>query len=290
MTTPALSALPVVMAWGTVRAPFPERVAAAAEAGFRRIGLMLGEYIALRAQGWTDAALRAVLDEHSVVIGEVEVLFGFAAPPGPAAVAERPGLVYNDPDLERAAFHLADAFGVPTVQAAGTFADPPPTDQVAEAFAKLCDRAAAHGMKVALEFVPYTDIPDVAAADAIVAAAGRPNGGLCVDSWHFYRGRANLEALQGVPAERITMIQVNDGPLRPDSVNRRFDAIHNRRLPGDGEFDLVTWLRAMRRPGLHASVSVEVYSDALAALGAAKAASAAFAATREVMAKADGSP
>jgi sugar phosphate isomerase/epimerase len=290
MTKTALGELPVVLAWGTVRAPFHERVAAAAAAGFPRIGLMLGEYIAMRVHGWTDASVKAMLTEYSVAIGEVEVLFGFAAPSGPAGIAERPGLNYNDPDLERAAFHLADTFGVPTVQAVGTFSDPPPSDGVVEAFAGLCDRAAEHGMKVALEFVPYTDIPDIAAADAIVAAAGRANGGLCVDSWHFYRGNPDLKALEKVPADRITMIQINDGPLVPDSSNRRWDAVHSRRLPGAGEFDLTRWLQAMSRPGLDASVSVEVYSDALVALGPAQAASRAFAATREVLARADRSP
>jgi sugar phosphate isomerase/epimerase len=285
VTAPALSELPLVLAWGTLRAPFRERVAAAAGAGFRRIGLMLGEYLALRAAGWSDAALQEVLDEHSVAISEVEVLFGFAAPPGPAGVAERPGLVYNDPELERAAFHLADVFGVPTVQVAGTFSAPPPAADVAQAFGLLCDRAAAHGLQVALEFVPYTDIPDVVTAGAIIAAAGRPNGGLCVDSWHFYRGRPDLEALGGVPADRIFLIQ-----LRPDDANRRHDAVRNRRVPGAGEFDLLAWLRAMDRPGLDATVSVEVYSDALAGLEPAAAASLAFTATREVLARADGRP
>lgn len=290
MTVPALSELPLVLAWGTLRAPFRQRVAAAAAAGFQRIGLMLGEYLDLRAAGWSDAALAEVLDEHSVAITEVEVLFGFAAAPGPAGVAERPGLVYNDPELERAAFHLADVFGVATVQVAGTFAAPPPAAGTAKAFASLCDRAAAHGLRVALEFVPYTDIPDVVTADAIVAAAGRPNGGLCVDSWHFYRGRPDLTALAAVRADRIFMIQVNDGPLRPEHPNRRHDAIHNRRLPGEGEFDLLAWLRAMDRPGLASTVSVEVYSDALAGLEPAAAASQAYDATRAVMAGADEAP
>jgi sugar phosphate isomerase/epimerase len=285
-----MSELPLVMAWGTLRVPFRQRVAAAAGAGFRQIGMMLGEYLSLRAEGWSDVTLQQVLDEHAVAISEVEVLFGFAAPTGPAGVAERPGLVYNDPELERAAFHMADAFGVPTVQVAGTFSAPPPAADVAEAFGLLCDRAAVHGMRVALEFVPYTDIPDVVTADAIVVAACRPNGGLCIDSWHFYRGRPDLEALAAVPAERIFMIQVNDGPLRPDDANRRYDAIHNRRVPGEGEFDLLTWLRTMDRPGLDASVSVEVYSDVLAALEPADAASRAFTATREVMARADDRP
>jgi sugar phosphate isomerase/epimerase len=86
------------------------------------------------------------------------------------------------------------------------------------------------------------------------------------------------------------MIQVNDGPLRPDDANRRHDAVHNRRVPGAGEFDLLTWLRAMGRPGLDAAVSVEVYSDALAQLDPAEAAVQAFTATRQVLARADGRP
>jgi len=278
-----LTDLGLVLAWGTLSAPFPERVAAASAAGFRSIGLMLGEYLTLREQGWSDAQLHAVLDEHGVSINEVEVLFGFAAPSGPAGIAERPGLVYNDPKLEAAAFHLADTFGVPTVQAAGTFADPPASAGAGEAFAGLCDRAAPHGLRVALEFVPYTDISDVSAAAEIVAAADRPNGGLCVDCWHFFRGNPDLVALADVPADKIFMIQINDGPAQPDDPNRRYDAVHNRRLPGDGDFDLMAWLRAMDRPGLAATVSVEVYSDALRQLVPVRAAALAYSSSHGVL-------
>jgi sugar phosphate isomerase/epimerase len=273
----------LVLAWGTISAPFPERVAAAAAGGFESIGLMLREYLTLREEGWTDARLLAVLDEHGVSLNEVEVLFGFAAPSGPAGIAERPGLIYNDPELERAAFHLADVFGVPTVQVAGTFAEPPASDNAAEAFGELCDRAAPHGMRVALEFVPYTDVPDVVAGSAIVTAADRSNGGLCVDCWHFFRGRPDFDALRDLPADKIFMIQINDGPIRPDDQNRRYDAIHNRRLPGAGEFDLGDWLRAMDRPGLAATVSVEVYSDALRELDPTDAATLAYGATQSVL-------
>jgi len=278
-----LTDLELVLAWGTLSVPFPERVAAASAAGFTSVGLMLSEYLTLREQGWSDAQLHAVLDEHGVSIKEVEVLFGFAAPSGPAGIAERPGLIYNDPKLEAAAFHMADAFGVPTVQAAGTFAEPPAAADAGEAFAGLCDRAAQHGLQVALEFVPYTDIPDVLAAAAIVAAADRTNGGLCVDCWHFFRGNPDLGALAQVPADKIFMIQINDGPAHPDDPNRRFDAVHNRRLPGEGDFDLTAWLRAMDRPGLAATVSIEVYSDALRQVPATEAAARAYSSTRGVL-------
>jgi sugar phosphate isomerase/epimerase len=45
-------------------------------------------------------------------------------------------------------------------------------------------------MQVALEFRPYSNIPDVAAAANIVAEADRANGGLCVDTWHFFRAHS----------------------------------------------------------------------------------------------------
>jgi sugar phosphate isomerase/epimerase len=284
MTGSPLADRRLVLAWGTVRAAaFPDRIAAAAGAGFPSIGLMIGEYLALRRSGWSDAELLDVLKQHDVTIDEVEVLFGFAGPAGPANIAERPGLVYADPEAEQAAFHLADLFGVRNVQAVGRFADPPAGPGTVEAFGRLCDRAADHGLAVALEFVPYTDIPDVAAAARIVSEAARSNGGLCVDSWHFFRGRADFDALEALDPSLIRMIQINDGPAKPVHTNRTVDSIHNRRCPGDGEFDLNRWLTAMNRPGLAASISVEVYSDPLTRLPSAAAAQRAAVTTRRVL-------
>ena len=98
----------LVLAWATVRyATFPDRVAAAAEFGFGSIGMMVSNYLALRGQGWPDRELLAVLDDHDVTMDEVEVLYGFSAPPGPANVPERPGLGVT-PDLEAAKRYLVD--------------------------------------------------------------------------------------------------------------------------------------------------------------------------------------
>jgi sugar phosphate isomerase/epimerase len=284
MTSSPLADARLVLAWGTVRgAAFPDRVAAAAAAGFPSIGLMIGDYLALRKACWTDGELLGVLEQHGVTIDEVEVLFGFAGPAGPANIPERPGLIYADAEAERAAFHMGDVFGVRNVQATGRFTSPPTRSGTTESFGSLCDRAAEHGMAVALEFVPYTDIPDLAAAAQIVADAGRPNGGLCVDSWHFFRGSADFHTLEGLDPAIIRMIQINDGPVVPEDSNRAVDSVHHRRCPGEGEFHLERWLGAMNRPGLAASVSVEVYSDELTRMGTAAAAQRAGAATRDVI-------
>ncbi|MEU7812208.1 sugar phosphate isomerase/epimerase family protein [Pseudonocardia sp. NPDC049154] len=265
-----------VLAWGTVRyAAFPDRVAAAAAAGYSGIGLAVPYYRRLRAEGWRPAELRAVLDDHGIVAAEAEVLFGFCAPPGPANVPGRPGMVYADPEVERAVVELGDELGVPLVQAVGTFDDRPVDQRVVDSFGELCDRLGPHGLTVALEFVPYTNIPDVSTADRVVTAAGRANGGLCVDSWHFFRGDADWAALSSVPADRIVMVQVNDGPLRPETDDVRAEAVSRRRCVGRGEFALGRFLDVVRPPGDPRPVSVEIYSDALDRLTSVDAAHAA---------------
>lgn len=277
----------LVLAWGTVRdASFPDRVAAARQAGYEAIGLAIPYYRALIAAGWRDRDLAAVLAEWDVRINEVEVLFGFHGTPGPAGVPGRPGLVYADPETERTAFHLADTFGVPFVQTVGTFDTRPVGPEVADAFGGLCDRAAAHGLRVALEFVPYSSIPDLATGLAVVTGADRGNGGLCVDSWHFFRGEPDLELLRTVPAERVFMVQFNDGPVPPVDADRMTDAVHHRTLPGEGDLDLRSFLAALDRPGVEAPLSVEIYSDELWRRPTRDAARQAAEATRAVVASA----
>ncbi|MET7401668.1 sugar phosphate isomerase/epimerase [Dactylosporangium sp. NPDC005572] len=277
----------LVLAWGTVRnASFPDRVAAARQAGYDGIGLAIPYYQALRADGWKDRDLAAVLAEWDVRINEVEVLFGFHGVPGPAGIPSRPGLVYANPEIERIAFHLADTFGVPFAQTVGTFDARPIGPEVTEAFGSLCDRAAGHGLRVALEFVSYSSIPDLATGLAVVTDANRDNGGLCIDSWHFFRGRPDLDLLRTVPAERVFMVQFNDGPIPPVNPNRMVDAVHHRVLPGDGDFDLPSFVTALDRPGVDAPLSIEVYSDELWRRPTSDAARLAAQATRAVVAPA----
>jgi sugar phosphate isomerase/epimerase len=131
--------------------PFDERVAAAAGAGFAALSLYTGDYDRLRGEGWSDADLRAVLDAHGVRVVELEALRGWWSR-GPERSAY----------LEREAHILAmgDALGpAHHVQAIGPFEGP--LEAAAEGFAALCDRAAEHGVGVALEFLPeMSNVPE----------------------------------------------------------------------------------------------------------------------------------
>jgi sugar phosphate isomerase/epimerase len=275
-----------ILSFGTLRdAAFGDRVAAAAAAGVAEIGLHIGEYLRMQQRGWTDKAMMALLNQYTVRISEIEMIAGFAAEPGPAGVAGRPQLTYADPVVEQAAFAMADAFGCRHLQAVGAFAPAALEPNAAEAFGALCDRAAAHDLLVALEFVPYTNVPDVATAHAIVSKAARPNGGLCVDSWHFFRGCPDFRQLTAVDGGQIFMVQLNDGPQQPDTPQQMDDAVHNRRLPGEGDFELQDFLRALNATGCQAPISIEVYSDPLSQLPSMAAARVAADATRQVLAR-----
>jgi sugar phosphate isomerase/epimerase len=263
--------------------PFDERVAAAAAGGFDGIGLSVGEYVRLRDGGYEVARMREALDRRGLRLAELTVVTGFSAPEALVGTAPTAHLRYTDRQTEARFFEMAEAFGARHLQAVGTFGTDVLEDDAAERFAGLCDRAAEFGLLVALEFVPTTNVPDAGVASRVVAAAGRPNGGLCVDSWHHFRGRADDDLLRAVDPDRVVMIQLDDGPLAPQNPDFIADTVSNRLPPGEGEFDLTSFLRLLREMGVRAPISVEVLSDDLRARSAAEVAVLLGEATRRVI-------
>ena len=131
------------------------------------------------------------------------------------------------------------------------------TEVAAEAFARLCDRAATHGLLVHIEFMGISSISSLLQAWEIVEMAARDNGGLLIDSWHLLR-TSRIEDLASVPPDRVFATQFSDGPsLRnPDP----YEDSANRCLPGDGELALGRVVEWLRSSGCAASVGVEVFN------------------------------
>lgn len=262
------------------RFSFAERVAAAAAAGFAGIGVQPGDHAACRAAGLTDADMRAVADDHGIQVAELEFLFDWAHGGERGARARK---------LEEELYRLADVFDVRHVNVGdigfGRALDAP--EVVAERFAGVCDRAAAHGLLVAIEFLPWTPIPDAATAWEIARRAGRPNGGVLVDAWHHFRGAAAADMVRAIPGEAILAVQIDDADAEP--IGELFeDTILRRRLPGDGAFDLVGLIRLLDEIGVRAPISVEILSPEHHALPLGEAARQAYQATRKVLAAARG--
>ncbi len=257
--------------------PFEERVRAAADAGFAAMGLYVGEYQRLRAEGARDADLRSVLDHYGMPVVEIEALRGWSA-----IGAERAAYLRT----EQSVFGMSDALGPGHhVQVIGPYAGT--LDDAAEAFAGVCDRAAGHGLAAAIEFLPeMSNIPDAATAMQIVTRAGRPNGGICLDCWHHFRGANDDDMLRAIPAEAIFTVQFDDGPRQPVDPDYYTDCTRYRDVPGEGEFDLAGFLGLLDEMGVRLPLSVEVISTDLLQRPAGEVARRLADATRAVVASA----
>jgi sugar phosphate isomerase/epimerase len=167
---------------------FRDRLAAAAEAGYAAVSMWGRDYARARAEGHSDAELRAMLDDHGVVVAEVDPAWWWT--PGAAALGA--GLVDVDPlDVfrygEEELLTMAEAVGARSLNAADVLGGTWTVEEAADAFATLCDRAAEHGLLVHLEWLAWSRIFDLATAWEVVRLADRPNGGLNVDTWHCAR-------------------------------------------------------------------------------------------------------
>jgi sugar phosphate isomerase/epimerase len=256
-----------------------ERAAAVASGGFEYLGWMGDAYAAERAAGRSDADIRAILTHHGVTLAEVEFLWGWAT-------AGDPGIDWHQ--QEATLLELADLVGAHHLNCGDIGLTGPilPLDGVVERFAGICDRAAEHGLAVALEFLPWSEIPDAAAAWEIVRQAGRANGGVLVDTWHYFFGASEPAQLRAIPPERIVVAQISDAGARQGELMD--DTSHRRRPPGEGELDLVGFLRLLDDLGVRAPISVEVFSDELDAGPPAEAARRAFQGASATLATARG--
>jgi len=227
------------------------RLDAAAAADCRAIGIYIRDYQRLEAEGVAPDQLSEMLDERDLCLAEIEALRGWAPPEG--------SLTDDYHDQETAAFRIADAFECRYVQAIGPVAEDPTV--AAAGFAALCDRAAEHGLVVGLEFLPFTNVITACDALAIVDAADRPNGGVCVDIWHHTRGANDLDLIRSIPGDRVMGIQLSDGPLEPTLDSYYEDCLRTRVAPGDGAMDVAGFLEAVRSTGTSVPLSLEVCND-----------------------------
>ncbi len=274
----------LVLCSGTLarRTPFRQRVDAAAGGGFAAISLWGRDYQAARSESLSDPGLRALLDDHGLVVAELDPAWWWL--PGAADVHIAPE---HDPlDVfcfgEAELFAVADAVGARSLNAVDVFGGTWGVDEAAAAFGALCDRAAEHGLLVHLEFLPWSRIPDLRSAWEIVRRADRGNGGIAVDSWHFFRGSPDLDALRALPGAAVSNVQLDDAPATPED-DLMTATQHERLLPGDGAFDLAGLVAALRQIRAASPTGVEVFSDSLHRLPPLEAARRAGNAARRLL-------
>src|SRR5215218_3680309 len=198
------------MAGSLPRTPFREQDAAASGAGFG--GLTCWPNVwrhAQRRDGLSLAAMRSLLDDHGLVLTDIDSVSDWA-PPVDGSAGPLPGGASR-----REAIEVASALGATTLVAVHSVGGSLVVDRDVEAFARLCDDAGEHGLRVALEFFPFSGVPDLTTALAVLRQAGRSNAGLVVDVWHLARSGGKPEDLRQIPPGWVHTVQLADGPAEP---------------------------------------------------------------------------
>ena len=137
--------------------------------------------------------------------------------------------------------------------------------RLADNLCALCEVAAARGLTVDLEFVPWLSVPDLSSAADLVRRCDHSALGIAVDALHFFRSGSHIAALSGLPAAWFRYLQICDAPHLTSPPGRKaliHEAVEERLLPGEGAIDLVGLIRAMP-PSL--PLALEIPQLALAA-------------------------
>ncbi len=252
---------------------FEERVATAKKAGFEGIGLRAETYVDALNEGLFDSDLLAILKKYDMKVTEVEYIVQWA----------EEHRSYEQKYKEQLCFHMCGLFGVNHINCG--LMESYSVEHTAGKLRELCQRAGKY--TIGVEPMPYSGLPDVKKAWAVVKASGCENAKLILDSWHWVRADQSYDpsVLADVPAEKIVSVQINDVQARPYAAKvLRDESMHDRALPGRGYGDTAGFVRMIREKGVQPAVmGVEVISDEVLSRGVAEAARENYAATCDVL-------
>jgi sugar phosphate isomerase/epimerase len=151
---------------------------------------------------------------------------------------------------------------------------------VASAYRELCQYAATLGMKLAFELMGLaTQLNCISAALELVELAGVENGGLALDTYHFFAGPSTWRDLEDLPLSRIVAVHLADGPEDLSDPSIEF----NRIMPGEGELQLVDFVRVLDAKGFDGFWHVECIRGADYATDLAAVIKHAFGRTGEIV-------
>jgi 4-hydroxyphenylpyruvate dioxygenase len=161
-----------------------------------------------------------------------------------------------------ATFATAKRLGIDTILVCSNVATATvDSDEVsARQLGQLGDLAQTFGIRVAFEALAWGRfVDDYRRSWRIVELADHPSVGLCLDSFHVLsRGHDPME-IRNIPGEKIFYLQLADAPaLTMDVLSW---SRHHRLFPGEGSFDLATFVSHVLSTGFDGPLSLEVFND-----------------------------
>ncbi|WP_436534322.1 TIM barrel protein [Actinoplanes sp. HUAS TT8] len=250
----------------------PELVDAAADGGYRYVGLRLTRVTPQEPHYplATDPALMRTTKVRLAATG-VEVLDIELARISPD----------DDPDDFRRFLEAGAELGARHVIA--QLPDPDRNRKI-DRYARLCELARPFGLTLDLEFPSWTETPDLHTAVRILREAAQPNAGILVDLLHFARSGSSIAELRQLPPEWFHFVHVCDAPPTVPATNEGLihTARFERLFPGEGGIDIHGILDALP-PGLPYALEIP-RATLVAQVGGKQHARMALAATRDYLA------
>jgi 2-keto-myo-inositol isomerase len=235
----------------TVRnAPLAKKLDVARAAGYDGVGLWVDETDqAARAGDGLEGVARALKD-HGLAAAEMCFVGGWMYP--------EEGTRTRAYERAEHAFRTAQVLNCGCAVACAS-GDPGELEDAATDFGELCDLARRFGVRVALEFLGGAQqVKDVRTAWQIVELASRPNGGLLIDTFHFYKGGSDIADLEPVTGDKVFLVHISDAPDLPREEAEDRDRV----FPGDGVLPLEAIAATLASKGYRGFYSLELFNEA----------------------------
>ena len=224
--------------------PFPTIIEAASASGFTGIGLTVGQCVSALERGIGLDEIAARVADAGLRVAELELIR--LGDDGPVRHAN--SLVED----------LAHALTPDRVHVAAFTGEPA---RIFEQFAEVCERLKP--LPVAFEFMPYSQVKNLAKAIGLAEHTGAANAKVVLDVVHFFRSGDVAADLTAGDLGWVAGLQLSDVAAR-HGVSLPREARHLRTYPGRGELDIVGLLRVIAdMSDVLPPLSVEPISDAL---------------------------
>lgn len=159
-------------------------------------------------------------------------------------------------------FDVMQEMGVDTLLACSSVSPAvlPGLDRAAEDFHMLGERAARRGIQIGYEGLALgVLVNDHRDAWQIVRRADHPSVGLSLDSFHTLSRGIPVASIAMLPKDKLFLVQLADAPrLSPDILSW---SRHFRNMPGQGDLDVVGFMKAVAATGYDGVVSLEIFND-----------------------------
>lgn len=250
---------------------FKERIEAAARAGFKGVGLWHADLIHVtRTRSLKE--MRKILDDNDMRYVEIEFLADFFVD----------GEKRKASDLTRKLlFDACEGLRGRHIKVGDFYKTVTPMPRLIDEFGKLCREAAARGITIAYEMMPFSAIDTIESAQALVEGAAQKNGGVIFDLWHIVKLGIPYEKVMKFPQPYFIGVEINDGYLKtPPGMTIVEETTGHRKLCGYGEFDVKGFLRQLAASPYRGPVGIEVLSKEMRSWPLEKTAKIAFDSTR----------